>query len=77
MNETTHVDMIVRCNNPKALDGCVQTYGAVVSEAEGIAGNYWKDENGDYLVRCFKPKNADFLAFVIEHQGYGKVVKTL
>ena len=67
------IELMVSTKNPKALDGIAQTLGAVVEEYQGQAGFYVPDENGNYAVRCYG--SADYVAFVIEAQGYGKVIE--
>jgi hypothetical protein len=65
------VDLIVKVSNPASLDATVQKLGAaaVHQDSPDCYVSYGVDL---YAVRCFGC--ADYIAFAIDHQGYGKVI---
>ena len=65
------VDLFVETTSPASLDATVNHFGAAVNQG-GQETGYAPEADGTYRVRCFS--NPDFVAFAIEHQGYGKVV---
>jgi hypothetical protein len=67
-------DMIVQCGNPIVLDGILHSFGTAVIQDDLDKPTYMQREGG-YVVRCFS--DAVFIKFVIEHQGYGRVIKIL
>lgn len=70
-NQTDRVEeLLVRTENPEALDSTVQHFGAAVLGGGTTRG--YATEDGAYVVRCFG--DAEFVAFAIRHQGYGTVV---
>jgi hypothetical protein len=66
------VDLLVRTNNPAALDRTVQALGpaAVVGGPDDFVLL-----EGCYVVRCFG--RAGFIEYAINKQGYGEVVRRL
>lgn len=67
-------EILVKTNNPKALDELLQhnfSSALVAEEAFGSVGVYHRE--GDcYVARCFA--GADFVAFALEAQGYAEVI---
>jgi len=63
-------DILVETGNPEYLDETVQHFGAAVCGGGMPEG--FTVINGAYIVRCFS--DAAFIKFVIENQGYGKVI---
>jgi len=66
------IDILVKCNNPKALDQTLQSLGSAL--VQNYPDVYMMIEEC-YIARCFG--NADFVKFAITQQGYGKVVREL
>lgn len=66
-------DFLVDCENPKAFDRTINSFGAVLM-TNGIENNYIKQE-GYYVMRVFG--DAGFIKFAIENQGYGKIIKQI
>lgn len=76
MNIKTNMatDIVVKTNNPEALDNILQSFGAVVVMSNLDKKTYLQKDGG-YVVRCFS--DAKFIQFVIKNQGYGEFVKVL
>lgn len=69
----TVYDFLVECRgNPAALDSTLQALGAAVLLMEG---NEYIREGGHYVMRVLR--NADYIAWAVEHQGYTRIVKFL
>lgn len=60
--------------SPADLDNNLQTFGAVVGNG-GVAGNYIRDAEGCYSVRCYID-NTFFVHACIEDHGYEVVKET-
>lgn len=67
------VDLLVEAGDPAILDADVQALPGCVALVLG-APDYVRHE-GSWVVRCFA--GAAALKFMLEHQGYGKVVGQL
>lgn len=63
-------DLLVDTANPEALDRIVQQFGAAV-----VGGPNYIRHEGHYVVRVFG--NAGFVKFMLEQQGYAKVIREL
>lgn len=67
-------DILVRTNNPQALDETVQQLGtAAVIQAQTPSG--YLSVDGCWVVRVFG--DPGFIWFAITQQGYGEVVREL
>lgn len=71
MNVPQVIDLLVETNNPEALDRTVNHFGAAVVGG-GMPDGYVKVGDA-YIVRCFG--DPGFIEFVIENQGYGRVLR--
>ena len=67
-------DIIVKVNNPAALDNTLKPLGALVVQSD-IDIPIYMQKDGGYVVRCFA--DVDFIEFCIKSQGYGTVLKRL
>ena len=67
------VDILIEAADPAVLDADVQALPGCVAVVLG-APDYRRHE-GAWVVRCFA--GAPALKFMLEHQGYGKVVRDL
>lgn len=68
------VDILVETGDPAWLDSTVQALPGCIAAVLGGPDNYVRHE-GAWVVRCFA--GAAALKFMIEHQGYGKVIREL
>jgi hypothetical protein len=74
MAEPSAVDILVDTANPAALDATVQALPGCIAVVLGGPDDYVRHEDA-WVVRCLA--GADALKFMIEHQGYGKVIRQL
>lgn len=64
-------DILVKTENPDALDKILNQFGAALVGG-GMPSGYSKID-GCFVVRCFG--DSGFVKFMITNQGYGEVIK--
>ena len=70
-----HVDILIEAGNPEQLDRDVQALPGCIAAVVGGPSGPFIQIDGAYVVRCFAGKEP--LKFMVEHQGYGHVVREL